>query len=176
MGSQILDDKVLPEELILETFYFHKLAYESGSCEWQWRWHKLAYVCRRWRIIIFASQHRLDLRLLCTPKTSIKQKLDLWPPFPIIVRNDADTYHLFDGWNNIIAALQQRDRVCEIDLILHGPQSKKVSQIMQESFPLLDRLALQGWDSRSTVCPSTFLGGSALVFVFCTWMSFAIQH
>ncbi len=114
-------------------------------------------MCRRRRTIVFASQHRLDLRLLCTPKTSIKQTLDLWPAFPIIVRS---AFYALDDWDNIIAALQQRDRVCEIDPILQGPQSKIAYQIMQEPFPLLDRLKLWVWDSKD-LASSTLLGGSA---------------
>ncbi|KAH8992403.1 hypothetical protein EDB92DRAFT_1987952 [Lactarius akahatsu] len=103
--------EVLPEEVILETFHFHKLACEN-----------------------------------------------LWPAFPIIVRNDT---HFLGNWVNIIAALQQRDRVCEIDSDLRGPLSKEVSQILQESFPLLDRLVLYAWDGGGSIFPSTFLGGSA---------------
>ncbi|KAH8992404.1 hypothetical protein EDB92DRAFT_1815921 [Lactarius akahatsu] len=150
--------EVVPDDVILEIFHFYKSAYKSGSREWQGRWHGLAHVCRRWRTIIFdfASRDRLNLRLLCTPRTSVKQTLDLWPGFPILVRNG--TYFL-DNWDNIVAALQQRDRVCEIDL--RGPLSKEVSQILQESFPLLDCLSLDAWNSRVLTCPSTFLGGSA---------------
>jgi hypothetical protein len=96
--------EVLPEELILEIFYFYKLACRrsyGGPKEWEWEWHKLAHVCRKWRTVVFASQRRLDLRLLCTTKTSIQQTLDLWPAFPIIVKH---TWSL-DGWDNTIAAL-----------------------------------------------------------------------
>jgi hypothetical protein len=72
--------EVLPEELILEIFYFYKLACcrsYGRPKEWEWEWHKLTHVCRKWRTVVFASQQRLDLRLLCTPKTSIQQTLDL---------------------------------------------------------------------------------------------------
>jgi hypothetical protein len=112
-------------------------------------------VCQQWHTIIFASQHRLDLQLLCTAMTSVKQTLDLWPAFPITVRNISS----LSNWDNIIATLQQCDRVCEIDLILLGPESNKVSQVMQEPFPLLDRLTLQVCGA--IACTSTFLGGSA---------------
>ncbi|KAH9178517.1 hypothetical protein EDB89DRAFT_952713 [Lactarius sanguifluus] len=149
--------EVAPDDVILEIFYFYKSAYKSGSREWQGRWHGLAHVCRRWRTIIFefASQDRLDLRLLCTSTTSIKQTLDLWPGFPILVRN----IYFPNNWDNIVDALHQRDRVREIDL--QGPLSQEVSQILQEPFPLLDRLALNVWDSTVLTCPRTFLGGSA---------------
>jgi len=63
--------------------------------------------------------------------------------------------------DNITAALQQRDRVCETSPLVKGPLFEKVSQIMQEPFPLLERLALWSCDSAVLVLPSTFLGGSA---------------
>ena len=61
--------------------------------------------------------------------------------------------------DSIVTALQHRDRVCEIDLALVlGSLSEKVFKIMQESFPLLESLALRSCDS-TLALPSTFLGG-----------------
>jgi F-box-like len=48
-------------------------------------WHPLVHVCQRWRNIVFASPRRLNLRLLCTARTSVKEMLDIWPPLPIAV-------------------------------------------------------------------------------------------
>ncbi|KAH9170523.1 hypothetical protein EDB89DRAFT_1271338 [Lactarius sanguifluus] len=152
----------IPEEVILEIFYFHKLSHKSGPREWQEKleWHKLAQVCRRWHAIIFASQHRLGLWLLCTPKTSIAKTIDIWPTFRIVVRNTSmPTCSFLD--DNITAALQQRDRVCEISLNVNAPLFERVSQIVQESFPLLEYLALWSGEQTERVLPSTFLGGSA---------------
>jgi hypothetical protein len=158
--------EVLPEELILEIVYFYKL---STSCcrfpwewTWEWGWHKLAHVCRKWRTVIFASQQRLDLRLLCTPKTSIQQTLDLWPDFPILVEH---RWSLGD-WENTITALQHRNRVCEIDLSFlnlpewqHSGTIRRIVASMQGTFPILDRLSFSL--SIGTECASSFLGGFA---------------
>ena len=40
-----------------------------------------------------------------------KDKLDLWPPFPIVLTID---YHRKLGEDNILATLEHHDRVCEI--------------------------------------------------------------
>jgi hypothetical protein len=146
--------------VILEIFYFYKLAcHDIGGKwlwqrEWQQQWHRLAHVCQQWRTIIFASQKRLDLRLLCTPKTSIKQTSDIWPAFPIIVQH---IYAQHDGWSNTIATLRQRDRICEINLDFVNLHNT-VFKMMQKPFPLLESLSLSG---RGVPCGGSFLGGSA---------------
>src|SRR6266566_10126675 len=48
-------------------------------------WHTLVHVCRTWRTIVLESPCRLDLRLLWTHKTPVKEKLAVWPPLPIII-------------------------------------------------------------------------------------------
>ena len=75
-------------------------------------WETLAHVCRRWRSLIFQSPRRLNLRLLCTPNTRARNTLDVWPPFPLIIRDfevdhDSESSKLV----NVIAApptLRQR--------------------------------------------------------------------
>jgi len=69
--------------------------------------------------IVFASPRHLHLRLLCTDKSPVKEALDVWPELPIAIRV------LYYGRlrprtqplvTNVIAALEQHDRVCEIRL------------------------------------------------------------
>lgn len=123
--------------------------------EWQQAWPKLAHVCQQWRAIIFASQRRLDLRLLCTPKTFIKQALDIWPAFYIIVRHTSS----HDDWSNTLATLQQRDRVCEINLDF---LNSTVFKLLQGPFPLLENLRLAFPTSgKSVPCTCLFWGGPA---------------
>jgi hypothetical protein len=159
-AGQLATIDVLPEEMILEMFHFFKLACGNSSSEWQKEWHKLAHVCKRWRTIIFASQHILDLRLLCTPKTSIEMTLDLWPAFPVVVQY-ACGWLSPDDRDKITTVLQRNDRVCEINLDLYHPLSEKESQIMQETFPLLECFTLCSWQAENPVLPNTFLNGSA---------------
>ena len=145
--------EVLPEDVLLEIFDFYKLATLS------WGWLTLTHVCRRWRCIVFASQCRLGLQLLCTYETPVKKTLDCWPTIPIVVRFRPQTLSPEDE-DSIITALQHRDRVCEIDLVSQSSLSEKVSHIMQEPFPLLESLALKSRDC-ALALSSTFLGGSS---------------
>src|SRR6266567_1399514 len=78
-------------------------------------WITLAHVCRRWRSVVFQSPHRLDLRLLCTPRTPARETLDIWPPLPLIIHTDNIAYDE-QSVDNIIAALEHNDRVWRINL------------------------------------------------------------
>jgi hypothetical protein len=69
-------------------------------------------VCRRWRYIVFAAPRRLDLRLVCTDRTPVVRKLDVWPALPIVIR--AAGHGGFD--DNTIAALEHNDRISEISI------------------------------------------------------------
>jgi hypothetical protein len=121
---------------------------------WANTWHKLVHVCRRWRYVVFSSPLRLDLRFYCTDRTSVRKMLDVWPPFPIEIRS----YHFGD---NIIAALEHRDRVCFLDFVpsLYSNFERLVT-VMGNPFPALKQLRLVG-KGVAPVLPVTFLGGSA---------------
>ena len=77
-------------------------------------WHPLVHVCRRWRTIVFESPQRLNLRLLCTSETPARDKLDVWPALPLIILGQA--HFLTGSVDNIVAALERTDRVCQIHL------------------------------------------------------------
>ena len=74
----------------------------------------LAHVCRRWtrRSVVFESPLRLNLQLLCTPKTPARDIPDIWPPLPFIVHGILDDK--LPGVDNMIAALEHNDRVLQI--------------------------------------------------------------
>jgi hypothetical protein len=61
---------------------------------------------------------------------------------------------------NIIAALEHRDRVRKICFDLTNLQSEKLAPTMQEPFPALTYLRLDG-DENAPALPDMFLGGSA---------------
>jgi hypothetical protein len=47
---------------------------------------RLVHICRKWRrIVFFASQRALRLRLFCTHGTPVLTTLDWWPALPIVV-------------------------------------------------------------------------------------------
>jgi hypothetical protein len=65
-----------------------------------------------------------------------------------------------DDDENIIAALQHRDRVCEIELTVGSSLFAKLSPLMQESFPSLESLTLKPRENVALSLPSAFLGAS----------------
>src|SRR6266481_1436191 len=76
-------------------------------------WQSLVHVCRRWRNIVFGSPRRLNLRLICTPKTRVRDTLDVWPALPVLIWGNM----LFSpGADDLIVALGQTNRVCEVYL------------------------------------------------------------
>jgi F-box-like len=158
---------MLPDDVLLEIFDFHVDGdmgedFEPHRTE---EWVTLAHVCRRWRNVVFQSPHRLNLRLLCTPNTPARDALDIWPPLPLIIRNFRGAF--FDGIpgvDNIIAALEHNDRVCQVKLHnLSISQLKCVAAAMHEPFPELTDLQLRTlvYDGPRPILPDSFLDGTA---------------
>jgi hypothetical protein len=125
-------------------------------------WQSLVHVCRRWRCVFFGSPRRLNLRLVCTPETPVRESLDVWPALPLIVV--ATGTICSTSVDNIVAALGYRDRVCDIDLseVTRGLEWDKVLAAMQAPFPALTGLLLGSRQGMGlSILPDTFLGGSA---------------
>jgi hypothetical protein len=123
-------------------------------------WHTLVHVCRKWRAIVLGSPRRLDLRLFCKDMTPVKDTLAVWPPLPIVIEQ-----HYSEGeMDNIIAALEHNDRVCDIHFeYLSNSGLEEVLAVMQQPFPALTHLDMSLNDRREPppVVPESFLGGSA---------------
>jgi len=120
-------------------------------------------VCRRWRHVVFGSPRRLDLRLVCTRTTPVSRLLDIWPPFPITVYLPSP-FPVVDknGMENIIAALECRDRISDILIYdIRGPEFETLVTVLHEPLPVLTTVFLQSTDESVPVLPETFLGGSA---------------
>ena len=127
----------------------------------RWWWKNLTDVCQRWRYIIFASPHGLDLRLVCTHRTPTRTSLDIWPPFPISI--SCPFWDLDDeGQDNIIAALEHHDRVKQIDISIlrHNQFVFEKFSAMTQPFPILTDLRLSSPDDE-ILLHEEFLGGSA---------------
>ena len=124
-------------------------------------WQELVHVCRRWRSLVFQSPRRLNLRLFCTSQTPATDTLDVWPALPLLVSGDMSSSSLA-GTDNVIAALGQSNRVCQVDLeSLADWQLEKVMAAMQVSFPELTEMQLGSDDETLPVIPDSFLDGSA---------------
>ena len=48
-------------------------------------WLTLAHVCRRWRSVVFGSPRRLNLQLVCTTRTPVRNTLDVWSALPLAI-------------------------------------------------------------------------------------------
>src|SRR5258707_9536512 len=101
---------MLPDELLLEIFDSRLRTLENW--EKPEYWEKLVHVCQRWRSIVFSAPLRLRLRLACTSRTPVRQRLYIWPKLPIILHVIGSLYEIAD---NIIAALEHHDRIYVID-------------------------------------------------------------
>ena len=162
-SRQVPTVSTLPDDVLLGIFELYRLGNDDPYDCTVWDWHILVHVCRRWRQIIFASPHSLDLKILCTHSTPVKKLLDIWPAFPIVINyrgsitpNDED---------NIVAALDSKhlERVCFVALHVTGSQLTKIAAMMREPFPVLNHLqiSLPKVYRSAPVLPGGFLGGSA---------------
>ena len=150
----------LPDDILLEIFDLYMMimiqsyAGRRGVDAWQ----PLVHVCRQWRKVVFGSPCRLNLQLYCTSTTPARDRLDVWPALPLIVRSMTTL-----GAENLIAALEQSNRVCQVHLYLVDWLLEKVLASMQAStFPELTDLYLGSYDEKTTpVILDSFLGGSA---------------
>ena len=148
---------VLPDYVLLETFSF----YVDEAQDFD-GWYPLVHVCRRWRHVVFASPHRLNLRLYCTERRPVRKMLDVWPALPIVIWNSVDPTSLVEGADNIIAALEHNDRVYEINLgNVPNWLLKRLAGVMLGPFPSLTSLVFYSNDEPAPVLPESFLGGSA---------------
>ncbi len=146
----------LSDEIFLEVF-----AWCLDDADEMDAWHPLVHVCQRWRQLVFASARRLSLRLRCIPRRSVKKMLRIWPALPISIWDFQ--VHNIEDLDNIIAALEHRDRVCEIILgDISSSKLKALVSAMLKPFPRLEYLAIEPLaDESVSVIPDLFLGGSA---------------
>jgi hypothetical protein len=132
------------------------------------------HVCQRWRYLIFDSPIRLDLRLFCKEKSPVRDLLDIWPPFPLVIQAD---YHKLKLWSqsesddldsedsfvdNVVAALERRDRVRQIDIAnIPDFSLDEIVTAMHGPFPALRSLSLRSDEVSPLPLLKTFLNGSA---------------
>jgi hypothetical protein len=151
---------ILSDDVLLEIFDSCLKATNDLDC----KWHLLGHVCRRWREIVFALPQRLNLRILCTQRTPVKTDLAIWLAYPITFYNTLETSSEDD---NIIAALEYKDRVYSVQLTIRCCRLERIlAVVMREPFPLLTHLYILAVSSdriqvRPPSIPVAFLGGSA---------------
>ncbi|KAH9025727.1 hypothetical protein EDB85DRAFT_2149566 [Lactarius pseudohatsudake] len=153
--------EALPNEVLLEVFDCHRLLTLDSASSGLWEWHRLAHVCQKWRAIVFASPHRLDLRLVYTYAKPVRESVDCWPALPIVIWYPTERLVPEDE-GNVVAALRYPDRICEINLTVTRSLLAKSFVLLRAPFPALERLRLRSQDTmRSLILPTAFLGGAA---------------
>ena len=159
----------LPDEVLLAIFEARLKIFDFGvgedpaskkSIE---AWQSLVHVCRRWRSIVFGSPVRLNLQLVGTRKTPVRDTLDVWPPALPLVIYDFFPVCLTGSLDNIIALFEHSRRVCQIFMDVTTLELEEVSAAMQVPFPGLTDLQLTSCDemAMAPVLPDSFLGSSA---------------
>jgi hypothetical protein len=142
---------VFPDDVLLEIF---DLYVDENPEAWQF----LVHVCPRWRSLVFASPRRLNLRIVCTLGTPVRDMPDVWPALPLLIQG-----HIYEtsSLDNIVAALEHRNRVSGINLCnLASSQLTKVWAAMKEPLPELMDLCLRAFDRIAPLDPDLFMGGS----------------
>ncbi len=155
---------MFPGELLLRVFDFC-CPEASGTRDenfYNW-WHGLVHVCKRWRQLIFTSQHCFNLQLLFPRKTPARKNLDCWPrlPIAIIVRSLNPTQI-----DNLNTAFKHSNRVSSLTLSLTERQLAKVVKVMLKPFPVLTHLRMKAfdvWKARSL--PTGFLHQQTYLFL-----------
>ena len=140
---------MLPDLALLEIFDFY-------MDERRLSWDVLVFVCRKWRNLVLGSPRRLGLRLYYDARTPVGGYV--WPPFPIIIEA---IYRDSWGVDNILAALQHNDRICQLDLFgFPSSQLDKILAVMQQPFPALTYLRIWPTYPEDTLpVPASFLNG-----------------
>ena len=156
VGQTQLTFDTLPDDALLYVFDFY-LSFQTEA------WHTLVHVCRRWRNLVFGSPRRLNLRILCTNETPVREKLDVWPSLPILI---VGNFSPIADLDNIKAALEHHDRVCHIHFFFNRCGFGDLVGLLEEPFPILTNLFLKSYRSARLFDqidpnPSKFLGGSS---------------
>ncbi|KAI9445793.1 hypothetical protein BJY52DRAFT_1228695 [Lactarius psammicola] len=97
-----------------------------------WEWRRLVH-------IVFGSSCHLDLQVLCTNGTRVRENLDIWPPFPIAIKYYYKTLTPYHE-DSLFAALEHPGRICYVDLYLTGPQLREVATVIDLVSLYLDEI------------------------------------
>ncbi len=165
---------ILPDDVLLEIFDCYVQAKEEDDEAW----HTLVHVCQKWRMLVFASPRRLNLQVVvCCPTTPVREMLDIWPSFPIVIQRYWPMARN-QGTSNTLAALEHSNRIRHISLLdVPGSQMEEILAEMYKPFLALTEVWLQAEEPEyleeeeeeeeakakgvTLINPDLFLGGSA---------------
>src|SRR6201999_4513390 len=148
----------LPNEILLDIFDFHtrRIKDTFGVKEENINaWQTLIHVCRKWRNIVMSSSQRLNLRLLCTDTSPMREVLDIWPPFPIILWCSSELRYEDVDDDSLHATFEHPDRICEIGFFeVSSEDLDMLSFVMVVPFPELTNLEIRLNDNGHELCLS----------------------
>jgi hypothetical protein len=153
---------MLPDDVLLEVFEFYVVEAADDTRRGIEAWQTLVHVCQLWRIIVFGSPRRLNLRLVCTPETPVRSALDIWPVLPLCIRGHC--YESAESADDTLTALGHSDRIDQLEIAVRHLQLEDFFRAMEVPFPELTYLNLSSTSKNlpiSLVVPDSFLGGSA---------------
>ena len=141
----------IPVELLVEIFDWCRL-HDEYLWNHRCRWFNLLQVCRRWRDVIPEWASRLNLRCRYNCANHITTMPSYLTQLPLIIHYSGGTY-----WErpvikeNLLLALQHRDRLCDIFISCSGFQDSELQMALANAFPMLETLSLQ--DNTSQALP-----------------------
>ena len=146
---------VLDNDSLLNIFYLYRPAVFDGDESYSQRlfggkgwdrerwWYQLAHVCQRWRKLILQSASYLGLCLVCTFGTPIADMLAHSPPLPLIIDYyDQHRNIAAEVEDEIILALEQRERVLRIRIFLPIPNMERLITVIDGEYSILEFLIM----------------------------------
>ncbi|KAH9175943.1 hypothetical protein EDB89DRAFT_239482 [Lactarius sanguifluus] len=145
---------MLSDDVLLNIFRHYLYAFPQ-------LWPTLTHVDSRWRRTMLNSPQGLHLRLYCTYGTPVLKNLEYWPPFPLAVNYGGSPMSnppVPEDEENIMAALEQSDRVASISLTVTNLLLRNLST-MSELFTELEEPILLSRDYVQLTFPNAFQSG-----------------
>ncbi|KAI9510340.1 hypothetical protein F5148DRAFT_1337111 [Russula earlei] len=170
-GSNHTSIHILDDDSLLNIFYLHRpilldadevrndRILQGGVWDRERWWYKLAHVCQRWRYLILASASYLQLSLVCTYGTPVADMLAHSPRLPLVIDHvSKDRRILAEDEERILLALQYRDRVRRIRLLMPIANLQNLATAIDDEFPMLEFLYVEAQtedDDTSVKLPKT---------------------
>lgn len=156
---------ILDDDSLLNIFYLYRplllgedkgddTRLAGGVKRWigeHW-WFKLAHVCQKWRRLVLGSCSYLGLCLVCTNGMPVADMLAYSPPLPLIIEYLYEVSDIrTEEEGRLMLALEQRDRVRRIRLVVYVQNSQKLYMALNEEFPILEYLIITSPDGSATM-------------------------
>ena len=169
-SPHIVSIHILDDNSLLNIFYLYRpyflgedengiSRFQAGELGWnqgRW-WYVLAHVCQRWRNIILGSASYLRLSLVCTNGTPVAKMLQLSLPLPLTVEYRSENGITAEDEEGLLLALEHRDRIRHLRLVLPVRDLQKFVMEIGEEFPILENLIVHPWakDNTALMLPET---------------------